>query len=253
MQKLKAVFWDVDGTIADTELCGHRVAFNLAFKDYELDWNWSEKEYLELLSISGGLKRIIYYRNKIHSKLSDSQCAKIQSRKRIHYEKLIRSGEIKVREGVIRLINELASFDVGQFIVTTSGRDSLLPLLEASLSSHFKFFSGIITYEDVNKHKPFPDAYNLAVQLSKKSVINCLAIEDSTIGVQAAKAANLSCLLTLPPWASANQKISYKANACVNSIGNINNPSKLIYGEPLISNNVDYEYLTAIINKNAEN
>ena len=253
MKELKAVFWDVDGTIADTELCGHRVAFNLAFKDYELDWNWSEKEYLELLSISGGLNRIIHYRNKIYSKLSDSQCAKIQSRKRIHYEKLIRSGEIKVREGVIRLINELASFDVGQFIVTTSGRDSLEPFLESSLRSHFKFFSGIITYEDVSKHKPFPDAYKLAIQLSKQSEVNCLAIEDSTIGVQAAKAANLSCLLTLPPWTNSKQKISYKANACVNSIGNINNPSKLIYGEPLISNNVDYEYLTAIINKNAEN
>ena len=52
MQELKAVFWDVDGTIADTELCGHRVAFNLAFKDYDLDWNWNEKEYLELLTIN---------------------------------------------------------------------------------------------------------------------------------------------------------------------------------------------------------
>ena len=253
MQELKAVFWDVDGTIADTELCGHRVAFNLAFKDYELDWNWNEKEYLKLLRISGGLNRIIHYRNKIHSNLTDSQCSKIQSRKRIHYEKLIRSGEIKVREGVIRLINELANFNVGQFIVTTSGRQSLEPFLESSLSSQLKFFSGIITYEDVSKHKPFPDAYNLAVQLSKKSKVNSLVIEDSKIGVQAAKAANLSCLLTLPPWRSSIQNISNKANACVNSLGNIKNPSKLIYGEPLISNNVDYEYLTAIINKNAEN
>ena len=253
MKELKAVFWDVDGTIADTELCGHRVAFNLAFNDYGLNWNWNENQYLELLGISGGLNRIIHYRSKIHSKLTDSQCAKIQSRKRIHYEKLIRAGKIKVREGVLRLINELANFDVDQFIVTTSGRNSLEPLLEASLSSHLKFFSGIITYEDVSKHKPFPDAYNLAVQLSKIPEDNCLAIEDSTIGVTAAKAANLSCLLTLPPWTSSKRKISNKANACVNSLGNINNPSKLIYGERLISNNVDYEYLTAIINKNAEN
>tara|TARA_B100000965_G_C18971422_1_gene489907 strand:- start:46 stop:237 length:192 start_codon:yes stop_codon:yes gene_type:complete len=63
MHKLKAVFWDVDGTIADTELCGHRVAFNLAFKDYDLDWNWNETKYLELLKTSGGLNRIIEYRN----------------------------------------------------------------------------------------------------------------------------------------------------------------------------------------------
>tara|TARA_Y100001968_G_scaffold201718_1_gene185252 strand:+ start:284 stop:673 length:390 start_codon:yes stop_codon:yes gene_type:complete len=129
----------------------------------------------------------------------------------------------------------------------------LQPFLESSLSSHLKFFAGIITYEDVNKHKPFPDAYNLALQLSKKSELNCLAIEDSIIGVEAAKAANLNCLLTLPPWAYCNKKISNKANACVNNLGDINNPSKLIYGKPLISNNVDYKYLTAIINKNAEN
>ena len=89
MNKLKAVFWDVDGTIADTELCGHRVAFNLAFKDFDLDWNWNEKKYLELLKISGGLNRIIHYQRGMNCQLSESQCCKIQSRKRFHYKKLI--------------------------------------------------------------------------------------------------------------------------------------------------------------------
>ena len=89
MHKLKAVFWDVDGTIADTELCGHRIAFNLAFKDFDLNWNWNEKQYLDLLKISGGFNRIIHYRNEIHSDLSDSRCSQLQSRKRIHYKNLI--------------------------------------------------------------------------------------------------------------------------------------------------------------------
>ena len=107
MRKLKAVFWDVDGTIADTELCGHRVAFNLAFKDFDLDWYWEENIYLSLLKISGGLNRIIHYRNQINSDLTDVQCTKIQSRKRRHYKNLIKSGKIKVRDGVLRLIDEL--------------------------------------------------------------------------------------------------------------------------------------------------
>ena len=248
MHKLKAVFWDVDGTIADTELCGHRVAFNLAFKDYDLDWNWNEKKYLDLLEISGGLKRIIYYRNQINSKVSDCNCSKIQSRKRLHYKNIIKSGKIKIRDGVLRLIDQISRFHIEQFIVTTSGRDSLEPFLKTSLSSHIDYFSGIITYEDVNRHKPFPDAYKLALQLSEKSEENCIAIEDSMIGVEAAKAANLNCLLTLPPWSIPNKKISKKANACVNSLGNIDNPSKLIYGKPLINKNVDLEYLTDIIN-----
>jgi len=248
MHKLKAVFWDVDGTIADTELCGHRVAFNLAFKDFDLYWYWSENQYLDLLKISGGFNRIIYYRNKINSELSDSQCSKIQSRKRFHYKNLIHSGKIKVRDGVLRLIKELYTFDVEQFIVTTSGRDSLDPFLQTSLNSHSNYFSGIITYEDVSNHKPFPDAYKLALKLSKKSEVNCIAIEDSMIGVEAARAANLNCLLTLPPWSSATKKTAIKANACVSSLGNDANPTTIFYGKKLIRNNVDVEYLTNIIN-----
>ena len=248
MNNLEAVFWDVDGTMADTELCGHRVAFNLAFKDFDLDWHWNENKYLELLKISGGLNRIIHYRNESNSKLTDNECSSIQSRKRQHYKKLIESGKIKLREGVTRLINELSSFNIEQFIVTTSGRGSLEPFLNTSLRSHLNLFSGIITYEDVKNHKPFPDAYNLAIQLSNKSHLNCIAIEDSDIGVEAAKAAKINCLLTLPPWTSSLKKITKKANACVDSLGNIIKPSTVIYGKELTTNNVDLSYLTKIIN-----
>ena len=248
MNILKAVFWDVDGTIADTELCGHRIAFNLAFKDFGLDWVWNENTYLDLLKISGGRNRIMHFRNEINSDLSDVQCGEIQLRKRFHYKNIIQSGGIIVREGVIRLINELSSFDIQQFIVTTSGKDSLEPFLKTSMSSHFNCFSGIITYEDVSNHKPSPDAYNLALQLSKQSGLNCLAIEDSRSGVEAAKAANLNCLLTLPPWGISLKDITRKANACVNSLGDDDNPSKLIYGKNLLGNTVDFEYLTNIIN-----
>ena len=248
MHKLSAVFWDVDGTIADTEICGHRVAFNLAFKDFDLEWYWNKNTYIDLLKISGGLKRIIHYRNQTHSKLSDEQCSKIQSRKRIHYKEIIKAGKINIRKGVLRLIEELSSFDVEQIIVTTSGRDSLEPILKTSLNTHLNFFSKIITYEDVRNHKPFPDAYKLAIQLTNKSHLNCIAIEDSMIGVQAAKAAKLNCLLTLPPWSYDIQKISQKANACVDSLGNDNYDSKLIYGRPLTSKYVDYKYLSNIIN-----
>ena len=86
MNKLTAVFWDVDGTIADTEICGHRVAFNRAFKDFDLDWYWSKNTYIELLKISGGLNRIIHYRNDTNSNITDEVCAKIQSKKRFYYK-----------------------------------------------------------------------------------------------------------------------------------------------------------------------
>ena len=248
MNNLSAVFWDVDGTIADTELSGHRVAFNLAFKEFDLNWYWDESRYLQLLQISGALKRIIYYRDKINSEITNDQCIKIQSRKQFHYKEIIRSGKIKIRNGVLRLIEELSESNIEQYIVTTSGRKSLDPLLQSSMHSYLKFFSRIITYEDVTMHKPSPDAYNLALKLSKKSNLNCIAIEDSSIGVEAAKAANINCILTLPTWSSNYQNINKKANACVDSLGNIDNNSKVIYGKPLISKNVDVAYLTNIIN-----
>ena len=83
---------------------------------------------------------------------------------------------------------------------------------------------------------------------TQQSQFNCIAIEDSKIGVESAKAANLNCLLILPPWNSSRQNISKKANACLNSLGNFDNPSRLIYGKKLISNHVDFDYLTNIIN-----
>ena len=248
MNKLSAVFWDVDGTIADTELCGHRVAFNLAFKDFNLDWYWNENKYLQLLKISGGLNRIINFRDEIKSQLTNEICSKIQSRKSFHYKELIKSGKIKVRDGVIRLIQELFEFNVKQFIVTTSGKASLDPFLQMSMNSYVKYFSKIITYEDVNKHKPFPDAYNLAVKLAKIPRINCLAIEDSRIGIEAAKAANINCLLTLPPWSNSIKNITKGATACVDRLGNENNKSNIIYGKPLNNKMVDFAYLTNIIN-----
>tara|TARA_Y100001968_G_scaffold277622_1_gene272545 strand:- start:193 stop:939 length:747 start_codon:yes stop_codon:yes gene_type:complete len=248
MNTLSAVFWDVDGTIADTELCGHRRAFNLAFKDFDLDWSWNENKYLELLKISGGLKRIIYFRNEIKSEVTDELCENIQARKRFYYKELVQSGKIKVRNGVLRLVEELAKFDIKQYIVTTSGRESLDPFLYTSLNSHINFFSKIITYENVKNHKPSPEAYNLAIELSNVPHQNCIAIEDSSIGIMAAKSANINSLLTLPPWSTSSSYINKSANACVDNLGSETYKSKLIYGKPLFRNMVDLAYLNDIIN-----
>ncbi len=247
-KKLLAVFWDVDGTLADTELYGHRIAFNLSFKNHGLDWVWNKRNYLDLLRISGGYNRIIHYRNLINEDVSDETCAQIQSTKRVIYKELVESGRIKPRTGVVRLIEELYLKDVEQYIVTTSGRESLLPFLKTTLNKHFHIFSGNVAYEDVIKHKPYPDAYQLAIKISNKSPEHCIAIEDSNIGVKSAKAANLNCLLTLPPWHSSDNTINKNANACVDSLGNIQENTNLIYGKSLVNDYVDFEYLTKIIN-----
>tara|TARA_B100000700_G_scaffold319593_1_gene415080 strand:+ start:4138 stop:4884 length:747 start_codon:yes stop_codon:yes gene_type:complete len=248
MKNLAAVFWDVDGTIADTELCGHRVAFNKAFREARINWFWDEKTYIDLLKISGGLNRIKFYRDYINDEISDFECIKIQMKKRVHYENLIKLGKIRPREGVLRLIEELASNSVRQFIVTTSGRKSLEPLINSVLNHYSKYFSDYITYEDVDRHKPYPDAYELAIRRSKHNPSNCLAIEDSDVGVKAAKSAKLRCLLTLPTWNSFNINPVENANSCVDTLGSLDMPSKLYYGKPLLGKLINIEYLTNIIN-----
>ncbi len=59
--KLEALIFDVDGTLADTERDGHRVAFNQAFTGAGLDWDWTVELYEKLLAVTGGKERMRYY------------------------------------------------------------------------------------------------------------------------------------------------------------------------------------------------
>ena len=102
MNPLKVVFWDLDGTIADTELNGHRIAYNSAFKEYALDWNWSKKLYSDLLNIGGGKNRIRYYSSQKDLNISDIDINYIYQIKQKYYQSLIEEGDIKPRIGVIR-------------------------------------------------------------------------------------------------------------------------------------------------------
>ena len=247
MNILKAVFWDVDGTIADTELEGHRIAFNRSFHDYDLDWRWDQLTYQNLLKISGGLNRIKFYNKSAKEKITDDMCKKVQIRKGLHYKNIIRSGVIRPREGVLRLINELHCQNVEQYIVTTSGRASLEPLLKTILEKSIKCFSGSITCEDVVSLKPHPEAYLKVISYCHFPIENCIAIEDSLNGVASAKAANIKCLMTPPAWLDKDDITSTTANACVDSLGSLTNPSNLIYGIPIMNKIVDFNYLTSLI------
>jgi phosphoglycolate phosphatase-like HAD superfamily hydrolase len=58
--RLAALLWDVDGTLAETERDGHRVAFNCAFEAYSLSWRWDDSYYGPLLRVRGGLERLMH-------------------------------------------------------------------------------------------------------------------------------------------------------------------------------------------------
>ena len=86
MTYLEGVYWDLDGTIANTELEAHLPAFNFAFKDFNLNWNWDISTYIDLLKINGGKNRISYYSKiKKNNSLSNELLSKIHERKQFHY------------------------------------------------------------------------------------------------------------------------------------------------------------------------
>ena len=115
-QPLRAVLFDVDGTLADTERDGHRVAFNAAFEELGLDWTWDVDLYGDLLKITGGKERIHHYmKNYAPAELDrmgldglDAWIASLHKIKTKHYVSLLEGGEIPLRPGVERLIQGTA-------------------------------------------------------------------------------------------------------------------------------------------------
>lgn len=194
---IRALLWDVDGTLAETELEGHRRAFNRAFAEEGLAWHWDVDTYLRLLRISGGRERMRRFGRDGDQPISDAQIERLQRRKQRHYEQLVRSGAVGLRPGVRRLILETHAAGLPQAIVTTSGRASVQALAEGAAAGLAEAFSFWICGEDVDRKKPDPQGYERAVARLGLPPEEVLVIEDSRNGLQAAAAAGLACLVTL--------------------------------------------------------
>ena len=148
MTALRAVFWDVDGTLADTEMEGHRPAFNQAFRDLGLPFHWNKELYSELLSIAGGIPRVAIYAKDQGISLTEHQLNRLRDVKREHYFSRVREGHVRWRTGVVRLVNELHNHDVQQWIVTSSGGPSVQALLHQA-KGVLPDFDGVVTSDDV--------------------------------------------------------------------------------------------------------
>ena len=87
---LEGVYWDLDGTIANTELEAHLPAFNNAFNDLGINWNWDTNKYINLLKINGGKNRIAYYAKSNDDDFSEDLILKIHETKQFHYLEIIK-------------------------------------------------------------------------------------------------------------------------------------------------------------------
>jgi HAD superfamily hydrolase (TIGR01509 family) len=202
---LKAVIFDVDGTLADTEEA-HRQAFNATFKEFGLAWYWDIELYVELLAVAGGKERLAHYCRCVDpARLAqpDSMAfiEKLHERKTRLYELRVATGEVPARPGVIHLVRELLDAGVRLAIATTTSRANVDVLLATTLADlPANCFEVIGAGEQATAKKPAPDIYRWVLNQLGLPGDACLAIEDSKNGVCAALGAGIPVLVTKCFW-----------------------------------------------------
>ena len=253
MTYLKGVYWDLDGTIANTELEAHLPAFNNAFNDLDINWNWDVNKYIQLLRINGGKNRIAYYSVSNNYLLSEDLILKIHEKKQFHYLELIKKNAVNFKTGVFRLINELHRKKIRQFIVTSSSRIQVELLIEY-LFDGFDPFEFIITSEDVELKKPNPLPYLKAVQLSGIKKYNSIVFEDSNPGLQSSLAANLPTIF-VPSNIPIVLEENIKLDCILDTLGDENYVANVIKGPKLNKSYVDQSFLNDYLKtfRNAKN
>lgn len=253
MNELLALIFDVDGTLADTERDGHRVAFNRAFNDASIDWNWDASLYGELLAVAGGKERMRFYLNKyrpdfVYPTNPDEFIAQLHAAKTEHYQQLVASGAIPLRPGVKRLIIEARSQGVRLAIATTSALPNVIALLQKSLTSDSpEWFEVIAAGDVVPAKKPAPDIYQYVLNKMGLSADNCIAIEDSLHGLQAATALGIKTVITVNDYTQSED--FSEAILVLNHLGEAELPFNVISGDVGAANYLNLDLLRRLHSK----
>lgn len=198
---IKAIIFDVDGTIADTE-DAHRLSFNKAFAENKLDWNWDVALYDKLLKVTGGKERIKYFVAdflKGYNKPDnfDEFVKHLHAVKTTHYTAMMRAGGVPLRPGIRQLINDARKAGVVLAIATTTSPENVGALLEVGLGKDWgSYFASVGCGDIVPLKKPAPDIYNWVLKEIKLPASDCIALEDSNNGLRSSLAAGIKTFIT---------------------------------------------------------
>lgn len=198
---MEALIFDCDGVLVDTERDGHRIAFNMAFADRGIDVVWSVEEYKSLLQVAGGKERMKYYFDE-HGwpdRFADQAelIISLHKQKTQFFMQLIESGDLPLRPGIKRIVDEAIANKLKLAVCSTSNEKSVRLIVELLLGTERAGkFEAILAGDIVSRKKPDPEIYNLCIDKLNLNPQECMVIEDSRNGLLAAKSANFNCLIT---------------------------------------------------------
>ncbi len=224
MTELEAVIFDQDGVIADTERDGHRVAFNRAFKEFNLNIEWGVKTYGELLEVGGGKERMRHYliREGLDKNIEDvdTLIKEVHKRKTEIFMEIIGEGQMGLRPGVARLVRECHDANLKLAVCSTANERAVNTLLRTLFGEKgYGWFDVILAGDIVRAKKPDPEIYNLAKEKLAVSPINCVVIEDNRNGLLAAKGAGMRCIITVNSYTQSEDFTG--ADLVITSLGDV--------------------------------